>query len=239
MISSQYLRTHRLVYRALLMLYPRSFRRDYRDLMTQAFCDRLKESGPRTWLLVIPDLFRSIPLQIMEVSLMSQKWMGSFTALAAVALVTALVIGAGPPILLLGAAVAFVGLLAVMAAKRSDRPTEYLYGGLAPKTWRWWTVLAALLAVTYVLAAVGQLIEDPKATNVGALGIMIGFAGLIFVGLRLRARSSIAGNWMIVFATAPALMFFWVVVPALVGLAIIIGAVTEISRATPQAPAAA
>lgn len=44
---------------------------------------------------------------------------------------------------------------------------------------------------------------------------------------------------MIVVAAVPALAFFWVIAPAVVGLAIIIGAVTEISRATPQAPAAA
>lgn len=169
---------------------------------------------------------------------MSQKWMGAITSLASVVLVTAFAVGAGPPIVLAGAAVAAVGLLAVVSTKRSGRQTEYLYGGAAPRTWIWWTVLAALLAGTYVLAGVGQLIDDPKATNVGALGIMIAFAGLIVVGLRFRSRSRIAGNWIVVFATVPALMFFWVIVPTLVGLAIIIGAVTEVSRATPQGPLA-
>lgn len=207
--------------------------------MTQAFCDRLREKGgSRTWVFVGADLVQSVPQQIMEVSLMSQKWMAALTALASVTLVTALGIGVGPPILLAVAAVAFFGLLSVVAAKRSGRPTEYLYGGTAPRTWTWWTVLATLLAGTYVVAATGQLIDDPKATNVGALGIMIGFAALIAVGLRLRTRSKIAGNWLVIFATVPALMFFWIVVPALVGLAIIIGAVIEISRATPQAPLA-
>jgi hypothetical protein len=222
------------------MVYPGSFRRGYGELMTQAFCDRLREKGgPRTWLFVGPDVLRSAPQQIMEATFMSQKLMAVITALSAAALMTAVGIGVGPPILLVGAVVAFVGLLAVLSAKRSGRPTEYLYGGSAPRTWTWWTVLAVLLAAVYVLAAVGQLIDDPKATNVGALGIMIGFAGVIAVGLRLRARSRIGGNWMVIFATVPALMFFWVVVPTLVALAIIIGAVTEISRATPQAPQAA
>lgn len=207
--------------------------------MTQAFYDRLREKGgPRTWALVGADLLRSVPQQIMEVSLMSQKWMGSITVLASVALVTALAIGAGSPLLLLAAAVAVIGLLAVASAKRSGRPSEYLYGGTAPRTWTWWTVLAALLAGTYVLAAIGQLIDDPKATNVGALGIMIGFAGLIGFGLRLRARSRITGNWMVIFASVPALAFFWVIVPAVVAIAIIVGAVTEISRATPREPLA-
>ena len=170
---------------------------------------------------------------------MSQKWLGSIAMLASLALVTAFAIGTGPPLVFAVSAVTVVGILAVMATRRNDRPTEYLYGGAAPKTWTWWTVLAALLAGVYVLAAAGQLIDQPKATNVGALGIMIGFAGLIALGLRLRGRSRIGGNWMVIFATVPALMFFWVVLPTVVALAIIVGAITEISRATPQAPAAA
>jgi len=232
--------SQRRIYRAFLMFYPGSFRREFGDLMSQAFCDRLRDRGaPRTWALVGADLIHSVPQQIMEVSLMSQKWMGAVTALAAVVLVTLFAIGVGPPIVLLGAVVAFVGLLAIVSAKRGDRPTEYLYGGTAPKTWTWWTILAVLLGATYVVTATGQLIDTPKATNVGALAIMIGFAGLIGFGLRLRKQSRISGNWMVIFATAPALMFFWVIVPTVVGVAIIVGAVVEISRATPQAPAAA
>jgi len=167
---------------------------------------------------------------------MSQKWIAAITALASVALITALAIGAGSPLLLAGATVVAVGVFAVVSVKRSGRSTEYLYGGSTPRAWTWWTVLAALLATTYVLAGIGQLINDPKATNVVALALLTAFAGLIVAGLRLRARSRIAGNWMVILATVPALMFFWVIVPALVALAIIFGAVTEISRATPQVP---
>ena len=239
-MTNKALSSQRRVYRALLLLYPRSFRREFGDLMSQAFCDRLRDRGaPRTLALVGADLFRSVPQQIMEVSLMSQKWMGIITALASVTLVMFFAMGVGPPIILAGALVAFVGLMAIVMAKRGDRPTEYLYGGTAPKTWTWWTVLAVLLGATYVVTATGQLINDPKATNVGALAIMIGFAGLIGFGLRLRKQSRISGNWMVIFATAPALLFFWVIIPTVVGLAIIVGAVMEIARATPQAPAPA
>ena len=237
MIGERSLRRHRRIYRALLALYPPSFRREFGQLMAQAFCDRLREKGgPRTWRLIVPDLLQSVPQQITEVSFMSQKWMAAITALASVALLTALVIGVGSPLLLAVAAVAAVGLFAVVSAKRSERPAEYLYGGSAPRAWTWWTVLAALLATTYVVAGIGQLINDPKPTNVGALAILTGVAGLIGAGLRLRARSRIAGNWMIIVATVPALAFWWVIVPALVAIAIIVGAVTEISRATPQVP---
>jgi hypothetical protein len=230
---------HLRFYRMFLLLYPPSFRHEYGHLMAQAFSDRLTERGARrTWLLLSGDLWLSVPRQILEASLMDQRWLGAFTALSAVLFMTAMGIGLGSPILLVTLAVTTVGLLAVLSRKASDRPTEYRYYGGTPKALKWWTVLALLLAAVYVLAAVGQLIDDPKATNVGALGIMIGFSGLIVGGLRLRARSKIGGNWMVIFATVPALMFFWVIVPALVGLAIIAGALTEIVRATPQQPLA-
>ena len=240
MIDSRSFRSHRRIYKTLLLIYPPSFRRGYGELMSQAFCDRLREKGgARTWLLVGPDIVRSFPLQIMEVSLMSQKWLGVLVFLAAIALIVAMAIGVGPPLVVLGAIIVVVGGLVVTSATRSDRPTEYLYGGSAPRPWTWWTVLSALLASAYVLAAAGQLIDTPKATNVGALAIAFGFAGLIAFGLVLRARSRVVGNWMVIFATIPALTFFWFIVPALVALAIIVGAVREIARAAPQAPAAA
>lgn len=237
MIGERSLRRQRRIYGAFLVLYPPSFRREFGQLMAQAFCDRLREKGGRrTWGLIFPDLFQSVPQQLTEVPFMSQKWMAAITALASVALLTALVIGAGSLQLLVAAAWAVCGGFAVVSAKRSGRPAEYLYGGSSPRAWTWWTVLAALLATTYVVAGIGQLINDPKPTNVGALAILTGVAGLIGAGLRLRARSRIAGNWMVIFATVPALAFWWVIVPALVAIAIIVGAVTEISRATPQVP---
>ena len=229
---------HLRLYRVFLLLYPPSFRRDYGHLMAQAFSDRIKERGARrTWVLIGRDLWLSIPRQILEVSHMDQRWLGALTALSALLFMVAIGIGLGSPIVLVTITVTTVGLLVVLSRKASDRPTEYLYyGGGTPKALTWWTLLALLLAAVYVLAAVAQLIDDPKATNVGALGIMIGFSALILGGLRLRGRSKIWGNWMVIFATVPALMFFWIIVPALVGLAIIAGALIEIIRATPQQP---
>lgn len=228
----------RSAYRLLLHLYPGSFRRQYGGLMTQAFSDRLAERGGlRTWFSIAGDLSLSVPQQLLEVTVLSQKWMAALTALAAATMVVAAAIGAGPPIVLIGAVVGFITFLGLWSVKKSGRPADLLYGDSAPKLWKWWTVLAVLLAISYVIAAAAQVINDPKMTNFGALGIMSGFAALIAVGLKLRSHSRIAGDWMIVFATVPGLMFFWVVVPAVVGLAIVIGAVMEISRAV-KAPAA-
>jgi hypothetical protein len=209
--------------------------------MAQAFCDRIKyKGGVRTWLLVIADLSLSIPQQIVEVTLMSQKWMVLIAVAGSVLVVSASVLDLGGPasIAVLGGGLFFVilGALSLWSARRNGVSTEYTYKGGAPKAWTWWTLLAAGLAVLYVLAATGQLIATPKGTNVGALAIMAGFASLIFIGLKLRQGSRVLGNWMIVFATVPALTFFWVIWPAVLGLAIIVGSVKEAFNATPQAP---
>lgn len=233
------LRIHVGTYRMLLHLYPPSFRREYGRLMTQAFSDRLKErGGRRTWLLIVPDLWFSIPKQIAEVTIMDQRWIGVVAGLATLMVLTALGLGLGSPLAMIVGAVGLVGLLLGLSRKATDRPTEYLYGGVPPKRWKWWTVLAMLLAAVYVLAAIGQLIDDPKATNVGALGIMTGFAGMIAFGLHLRGQAKPVGNWLVVFATVPALLFWWAIGPPLVGLAIILGALAEIIKATPRQPLA-
>lgn len=224
-------------------MYPRSFRRDYGDLMAQAFSDRLNERGPaRTWLFIASDLSQSIPQQILETSLMSQKWSAVLAGFGCCLVIAAMFIGTGPPILLMlgfGVLLGVGGFLSMWSAKKSGRSSEFNYRVSPPRAWVWWTILAALLGTTYVVAATGQLISDPKGTNVGALAIAAGFALLIAGGLRLRSQSRVVGNWMIVAASAPALAFFWIIVPAAAAIAIIVGAVSETSGTSPKAPAIA
>lgn len=80
-----------------------------------------------------------------------------------------------------------------------------------------------------MLAAAVQAVSDPKATNLGAFVLMAGFAALIARGLILRSRSRMVGNWMVMIGMVPALMFFWVVVPALAAVAVICAASWEMS----------
>ena len=232
------------LYRVLLSVYPRSFRRDYGELMAQAFGDRLREKGaPRTWGLVVTDLALSVPQQLMEVSLMNQRWMVGVAATGTALILSTMFIGAGSPVSVLfigiGLFAVILGLLSFWSAKRNGRSSEFSYGDTAPQTWKWWTVLAAALGVLYVVAATAQVISDPKGTNVGALGIALAFAALIAGGLALRARSHVAGNWMVALATVPSLAFFWVVWPAVIGLAIIFGSVGEVTRSSPRTAAPA
>jgi hypothetical protein len=212
--------------------------------MTQAFGDRLREKGaPRAWGLVATDLALSVPQQLMEVSLMSQRWMAAAAAIGTALILSTMVIGAGSPVsvLLLGSGLfaVIIALLSYWSGKRNGRPSEFSYGDVTPKLWKWWTVMAAALGTLYVVAATAQLISDPKGTNVGALGIAVAFAALIAGGLALRSRSHVTGNWMVALAAVPALAFFWIVWPAAIGLAIIFGSVAEVTKAPPRAPAPA
>src|SRR5258707_4329531 len=72
---------HGSVYRGLLWLYPKSFRRDYSEAMVQLFCDRLRDQAatrPRTaaacvWLQTLSDLAISVPNQRIEVFMSEQQ----------------------------------------------------------------------------------------------------------------------------------------------------------------------
>jgi hypothetical protein len=223
-----------------LFLYPGSFRRDYGDLMAQAFGDRLHERGAaRTWAEVASDLVRSIPEQIMEVSLMNRNMMPALAAVGAGLIVAAMLIGLGSPMVILIGGLGLLAILLALSARRAPRSSEYSYVTIPPKAWTWWTVLAVGLGFLYVIPATGQLISNPKATHFGALGAACAFAGLIGLGLFLRSRSRTEGNWLVAFATVPALAFFWAIWPPVVAIAVMVGSVKEISGRSPQAPAAA
>lgn len=227
----------RRIYRLSLLFYPPSFRREYGGLMTQAFTDRLRDDGPvRTWLLIAGDLFVSIPEQILEATMLSQKLLALLIVLSAAVGAGAIVFGAGPPILFVFGMMTAAVLAFVWARRRSNAPTELLYGGAAPKRWTWWTVLAVLFAVVYVLNGIGMLIDDPKPENVFALALSIALAAMIFFGLRLRSQARVGGNVMVIIAAVPGLSVFWLIFPTVVGLAIILGASIEIARAAPRAP---
>jgi len=218
------------VYRVLLRLYPGSFRREYGGLMAQAFSDRLRERGARsTWLSIAGDLSLSVPQQALRETVMSQRWLAEVSALITVAMVTAVWVGAGSPLLLVGAGVVFIPLLGLWSAKLSSPRAESVPTVVGPKRWTWWTALAGGVGGLYVLAAAVQAVSDPKATNLGALVFIAGFAALIRRGLILRSRSRMVGNWMVMIGMVPALLFFWVVVPALAAVAVIWAASREIS----------
>src|SRR5205807_1678717 len=60
---------HCSIYRAVLRLYPRSFRNDYGEPMAQLFADRVRDVGGKAWLRTIPDLIRTVPVQRTEAAM--------------------------------------------------------------------------------------------------------------------------------------------------------------------------
>src|SRR5687767_8902664 len=115
---------HHAVYRSLLWLYPRSFRSDFAEPMSQLFADRLRDRGPRVWFEAAPDLVRTFPVQRMEAA-MARFSPGARVASLAVIVVAAVIVtiglGGGPSPLLL--AIALVGgIVAIVRQSRLVTP---------------------------------------------------------------------------------------------------------------------
>ena len=214
---------HQALYRALLVLYPRSFREGYADPMAQLFADRVRDVGPKAWLRVLPDLVRTVPVERIE-AVMSRLGPGArVLALAFVVLgATAVSIG-------MGAGAAPIIALAVVAVLVSQRRLFASLGGeRAPLrhalTQAWWAPVAGLLGLFMILAGVGTIFE---AHNLGGRivgsSLLLAFGGAMLLGLMRRPFARAAGNALILLATVPALAFFWTVVPPLAAVAVWVG----------------
>src|SRR5205814_2276738 len=77
---------HLRLYRAALVLYPRSFRRSYREPMLQLFGDCVRDVGAKAWLRAAPDLVRTVPAQRIE-AVMNRLHLSSGARVVALALI--------------------------------------------------------------------------------------------------------------------------------------------------------
>jgi len=237
--SARSLARHRALYRVLLNLYPRSFRRGYAEPMTQVFVDHLRHVGARAWLRTVPDLTRTVPTERID-AIMSRLGPGArVVALAFVVLGAAVVaIGFG------GGAVPIVAVavVAVLASQRrlfvplSHRDHAPLRHAVVQT---WWAPVAALLGLAMLVAGVGTIFE---AHNLGGRivgsALLLAFGGAMLFGLMRRPLDRMAGNSMILLATIPALLFFWVIVPPLAAIVIWIGVLSSGFSDRPAVPAA-
>ncbi len=219
---------HESLYRALLVLYPRSFRSGYAEPMAHLFADRLRDRGRRVWLEAAPDLVRTVPVQRME-AVMARLSPGARVAALAVVVVGAVLVsvglggGAAPLLVVLGA----VAALAVLVKQRGLLGSGP-FGERAP-LWpaaiqAWWAPIAALLGVVMIVGGIGTVFE---AHNLGGRifgsGILLALGAAMLLGLMRRPFDRVAGNSMILVATVPAFAFFWVIVPAVAALLVWIG----------------
>ena len=219
---------HLAVYRALLRLYPRSFRESYGEPMAQLFGDRHRDAGARVWLVAGPDLLRTVPAQRMEAvmaSISTGVRVGLLAALVAGAVVASIGLGGGavPLIILIAVVLLVVRNRAVLAAPFGERAPLW-----PAVTQAWWAPLAGLMGAALLVMGVGTIFE---AHNLGGRifgsGVLLLLGSLMIVGLMRRPFDRVAGNSMILVATVPGFAFFWIIVPTVISLLIWIGVLSS------------
>jgi hypothetical protein len=196
--------------------------------MAQLFADRLRDRGPRAWLETVPDLVRTVPSQRMEAA-MARLGPGARVVALALAVLAAVVVslGLGGPVVAI-VAVAVVGVL----ASRRRLVTSAPFGERAPLwpalTQAWWAPVAGVLGVVMVLAGVGTVFEaDNLGGRVFGSAFLLAFGGAMLLGLMRRPFDRLSGNSMILLATIPALLFFWMVVPPLAAILVWVGVLSS------------
>lgn len=147
---------HLRAYRTLVLLYPRSFRGEYRDLMVEAFREDLDARGTRAvWCRTVGDLLVSVPVQLVEATMSkpskvrSAQLVVAFSILAVVA-----VVAAGRFVVIIAPAI-----VAVMAAAllywRSTMPYREAVRDASASWWRVILAGAVLLGGIGVTATYG------------------------------------------------------------------------------------
>jgi hypothetical protein len=170
------------VYRALLLLYPRRFRREYGALMVQLHRDQRRDRGRRAWLTTFRDLVTTIPAHNLE-AFMSMSTHGKLVAAAiatTVGIAVFAIVGGAFAALLLMLLLSWI--LASLFRQRGAVPTRGFWWKLVasgvgvfalafavfappwPESWRSavpgevaWTVGFLAFTAAIVLVAVGAL----------------------------------------------------------------------------------
>ncbi|MEX1046616.1 MAG: hypothetical protein WD757_04405 [Actinomycetota bacterium] len=234
---------HQRIYRKLLLAYPRAFRQVYGADMVQVFGDRWRDAreqtgrggGFRVWLSTLLDLFKSAPVQRMEKKMSREAGIAVLFALFMITAVALFAMGIGGLVIniSLGALIIAAIALGASGAFRKDRARNAVPAGKIGAR-QWWVVLAAVMAVVEIVFVVGQLIQDPKIENVGALAIVGTFGLVALTGVWLRSRSRSSGDWMIVVGILPFAGLFWLIFPAVLAVIVITFAVIDSLKRAPD-----
>jgi hypothetical protein len=134
------------VYRALLHLYPRRFRREYGALMVQLHRDLRRDRGRRAWLTTCRDLFTTVPVRNLE-AFMTMNPQGKLLT-AAIATTVGIVVFA-----VVGGAIAALFLMLLLAWILTSLLRQR---GAVPTRGFWWKLIASgvgLFALAFAVFA--------------------------------------------------------------------------------------
>lgn len=214
-----------ILFRGLLLMYPKGFRREYGREMTLAYQDlRRDESAGRVWLRLARDTALAAPKLRMEESMKRSAIVISTVVLLGVAvggIVTGSFFVGG---LLLAGVAAIIVIPSALIARRNRASAEHDY---TIKHWPWWSFGAVAVAAVYPVFGIGQMIDDPKIENAFALVVFTMFSAMITGGLVLRRKGRTGGDWLIAAAALPLFPAFWLIWPPIVAFTVMVGAMSE------------
>jgi hypothetical protein len=142
----------------------------------------------------------------------------AFVVLAAVA--ASLGLGGGAPVVIVAAV--------VVAANQRGRFASLRRGERAPLrralVQTWWAPIAGLLGVTMVAFGFATVFEAHNwGGRIFGSGLLMAFGLAMLFGLSRRPFDRQAGNSVILVATIPSLLFFWMILPAVAAIVVWIG----------------
>jgi hypothetical protein len=161
-------------------------------------------------------------------------------AIALAVAVALFAMGTGGPAVAIALGVFIVTGVALLARGAFAKDRSKALGSSDPQTFRrWWVILAAACGVVTIVFGVAQYVQDPKIENLGAIGILALFGGMNLAGCWMRSRSRVGGDWLIVVGILPFMGLWWMIAPAVLGLVILVAAISDSMRAGSATEAAA
>ena len=92
---------------------------------------------------------------------------------------------------------------------------------------RWWPVVAIVLALGYIFVGISEIVNPYSVLGTNWTDVMVAFscAALLIGGMTIRRRSSTVGTTLIVLGCLPALLPFWLILPPLMAVFVIVGVI--------------
>ena len=169
-------------YRALLLLYPRRFRREYRDPMVQLYRDTRRDHAA-SWARLAGDAMASLPRQYKEAFITMSTQAKLLTSALVVAVAVVMFLAIGGALFALALLLLLAWILVKLLRERDAKPATgfwwkltlsgvglfalgvVIFAGPWPDSWRdsidgelaWWS--GAFLFATAIVAIVGGLLS--------------------------------------------------------------------------------